>query len=99
MELNDLVALSKAGWNKEEILSLIGTQQPKEETVSPEIPEEKEAAPQAAPIEAPKDDSKYDEVIAKLDKLTSGIQRMAVQDSRLPERESVDDILAKILNP
>ena len=100
MKIEDLLALTKAGWSKEEIikLSLAEQEAPKE---AEEIPQPEEA-PIEAPAEAPKEDpssAKIDDVIAKLETLASGMEKMAIQNSRLPERETVDDILASIINP
>lgn len=100
MKIEDLLALTKAGWSKEEIikLSLAEQEAPKE---AEEIPQPEEA-PIETPKEAPKEDpasAKIDDVIAKLETLASGMEKMAIQNSRLPERETVDDILASIINP
>lgn len=101
MKIEDLLALTKAGWSKEEIikLSLAEQEVPKEEEEKIPQPEE---APIETPKEAPKEDpasAKIDDVIAKLETLASGMEKMAIQNSRLPERETVDDILASIINP
>ena len=101
MKIEDLLALTKAGWSKEEIikLSLAEQEAPKE---AEEIIPQPEEAPIEAPAEAPKEDpasAKIDDVIAKLETLASGMEKMAIQNSRLPERETVDDILASIINP
>lgn len=101
MKIEDLLALTKAGWSKEEIikLSLAEQEAPKE---AEEIVPQPEEAPIEAPAETPKEDptsAKIDDVIAKLETLASGMEKMAIQNSRLPERETVDDILASIINP
>lgn len=97
MKIEDLLALTKAGWSKEEIIKLsLAEQEP------PKAAEEPIQQPEEAPIEAPKEDpssAKIDDVIAKLETLASGMEKMAIQNSRLPERETVDDILASIINP
>lgn len=99
MKIEDLLALTKAGWSKEEIISLskaeaMQTEAPKEEV------KEDAAIPEETKTEAPREeDKKIDEVISKLENLASGMEKMAIQNSRLPERETVDDILAKIINP
>lgn len=98
MKIEDLLALTKAGWSKEEIikLSLAEQEAPKEAEENIPLPKEE------APVEAPKEDpssAKIDDVISKLETLASGMEKMAIQNSRLPERETVDDILASIINP
>lgn len=102
MKIEDLLALTKAGWSKEEIIKLSLAEQEAPKEAEENIPLPKEEAPIEAPEEAPKEDpasAKIDDVIAKLETLASGMEKMAIQNSRLPERETVDDILASIINP
>lgn len=103
MKIEDLLALTKAGWSKEEIIKLSLAEQEAPKEAEENIPIPKEEAPIEAPKEeAPKEDpasAKIDDVIAKLETLASGMEKMAIQNSRLPERETVDDILASIINP
>lgn len=97
MKIEDLLALTKAGWSKDEIIKLSMAEQQTEAAPMEEapLPETKEA-----PKEEPKEEaSKIDDVISKLETLASGMEKMAIQNSRLPERETVDDILSQILNP
>lgn len=101
MKIEDLLALTKAGWSKEEIIKLSLAEQEAPKEAEENIPQPEEA-PIEAPAEAPKEDpasAKIDDVIAKLETLASGMEKMAIQNSRLPERETVDDILASIINP
>lgn len=101
MKIEDLLALTKAGWSKEEIIKLSLAEQEVLKEAEEKIPQPEEA-PIDAPKEAPKEDpasAKIDDVIAKLETLASGMEKMAIQNSRLPERETVDDILASIINP
>ena len=101
MKIEDLLALTKAGWSKEEIIKLSLAEQEAPKEAEEKIPQPEEA-PVEAPKEAPKEDpasAKIDDVIAKLETLASGMEKMAIQNSRLPERETVDDILASIINP
>lgn len=102
MKIEDLLALTKAGWSKEEIIKLSLAEQEAPKEAEEIIPQHVEEAPIEAPAEAPKEDpasAKIDDVIAKLETLASGMEKMAIQNSRLPERETVDDILASIINP
>ena len=98
MKLDDIIALSNAGWTKEDILKLAG------DTFT--VPAVQEEAPAEDAAEKPVKEQvpenkpdKLDEVIGKLEKISSGMQAMALQNTRMPERESVDDILSQILNP
>lgn len=97
MKIEDLVTLTKAGWSKDEIIRLSvaeqQTEKPEEEIL--ETSEEKTEAPK----EIKEENSKIDDVISKLETLATGMEKMAIQNSRLPERETVDDILASIINP
>lgn len=102
MKIEDLLALTKAGWSKEEIIKLSLAEQEAPKEAEEPIPQPVEEASAKAPEEAPKEDpasAKIDDVIAKLETLASGMEKMAIQNSRLPERETVDDILASIINP
>ena len=102
MKIEDLLALTKAGWSKEEIIKLSLAEQEAPKEAEEKIPQPVKEAPIEAPKEAPKEDqasAKIDDVIAKLETLASGMEKMAIQNSRLPERETVDDILASIINP
>lgn len=104
MKLEDILELSRAGWTKEDIIRLSGTEEAPSFQPAPEVvaapaveepsPEPKEEAKGPDPSE-----EKLNDIIAKLEKVSSGMQQMAVQNSRLPERETVDDILASFINP
>ena len=97
MNVQDILALTKAGFTKDEILQLASI--PTEA-----VPEEpKEEAPAPAPKEEPKEepavDTRIDDVIAKLEKLSSGMEQLAIKTSRMPERETAEQALARIINP
>lgn len=109
MNVQDIIALTKAGFTKDEILQLASI--PKEQA-APEEP--KEEAPVPAPKEETKEefavDTHIDDVIAKLEKLSSGMdakleklssgmEQLAIKTSRMPERETADQALARIINP
>ena len=96
MDIKDLIKLTEMGWTKEEILSLAGnnTEEPAPAEEQP-APEEQPAAAPAAPAK----DERIDTILDKLDKIASGIQTNAIRAARMPERESADDALAKIINP
>lgn len=97
MTIDEILALTKAGFTKEDILQLasIRTEAPSDqkEEAAPEPPKEE------AKEEPPKEDKRIDMVMEKLDKLSSGMESMALRGTRMPERETADDILAKIINP
>ena len=109
MEMNDLLALVRAGYTKSEISALTsqpfivpssaepsGSDAPTPADPAP-VPEEKPAAPAAAP--APVVDNS--EVLAALKELTKTIQKNAIlrDDLRPAKQETATDILGKIINP
>ena len=94
MNINDILELTKQGWTKDEILALTKDAEPAEE-----IPAEEAAAQEEAPQPAPIQDERLNAILDKLDKIASGIQTNALKGTRMPERESADDALARIINP
>lgn len=98
MNVQDIIALTKAGFTKDEILQLASIP-----TDQAEPKEPKEEAPAPAPKEEPKEepavDTRIDDVIAKLEKLSSGMEQLAIKTSRMPERETAEQALARIINP
>lgn len=107
MEMNDLLALVRAGYTKQEISELI------EPSIAPSyaepsgsaethadpapVPQEAPAAPAAAA--APAVDNS--EVLAALKELTKTIQKNAIlrDDLKLVKPDTAEDILGKIINP
>lgn len=101
MTIEDIVALTKAGFNKDEILALTGDPKPEEKPADPQ-PEEKPADLQ--PEEKPADPkpSEIDSINKRLDYLISKMNLAAVQNSQQPgseKAETVDDILASVFKP
>lgn len=101
MKLDEIMKLTEAGWTKDEIIALAGIERaqeaPKEEAPKEEAP--KEETPKE---ETPKEDpnaSKLDSIISKLESITSGIQAANIRGSRMPERETAEEALARIINP
>lgn len=97
MTIDEILALTKAGFTKEDILQLASIQ-----TEAP--PDQKEEAAEEPPKEEVKEeplkeDKRIDMVMEKLDKLSSGMESLALKGTRMPERETVDDTLARIINP
>lgn len=95
MNVNDILALTKAGFTKDEILQLASV--PTE--AAPEEPKEEAPAPKEETKEEPAVDTRIDDVIAKLEKLSSGMEQLAIKTSRMPERDTADQALARIINP
>ena len=91
MTIEDIVALTKAGFSKDEILALTGDPKP-EDPKPEEKPEEKPADPKPSEIES---------INKRLDYLISKMNLAAVQNSQQPgseKKETVDDILASVFS-
>ena len=87
MTIEDIVALTKAGFSKDEILALTGDP---EQEKKPEDPKPEEKKP--AYIES---------INNRLDYLISKMNLAAVQNSQQPgseKKETVDDILASVFS-
>ena len=105
MEMNDLLALVRAGYTKQEISELL---EPSivPSSVEPSGSAETHADPAPVPQEAPAapaaaaavDNS---EVLSALRELTKTIQKNAIlrDDLRPAKQETATDILGKIINP
>lgn len=100
MELKQIMKLVDAGFTKEEIMSM--------ETSAEAQAEIQEDAKNEAPAKVKEKEetkepentgSKIDEAIAKLDKLTDKMAKVAIMNTQQPERASVDDFLASIIDP
>lgn len=105
MTIEDIVALTKAGFSKDEILALTGD--PEQEKKKPEDPKPDEKKPEdPKPEEKKQEDSKPEEkkpvdiesINKRLDYLISKMNLVAVQKSQQPDekKETVDDILSSI---
>ena len=111
MNVQDIIDLTKAGWSKEEIFKLAELEKAKPEEPPKEEPPKEEPTKEEPPKEEPAkeekkestDLSKLGDIVArldaKLDKISSGLEKDAIRETRLPERESVEDTLAQIINP
>ena len=90
MTFDQLLQLLDAGFTKEEIMALTGAPAPQTEPAP-----QPEPAPQTEP--APMNDQAA--ILAKLEELNQTIIRSNINNSKQPETESVDDILAAIIRP
>ena len=108
MEVNDIVALVRAGYTKQEISELLRPSSaepagPAEIKADPvPVQEEKPAEPAPAAAAAPAapavDNS---EVLSALKELTKTIQKNAIlrDDLKVVKQDTAEDILGKIINP
>lgn len=104
MTIEDIVALTKAGFSKDEILALTGD--PEQEKKNPEDSNPEEKKPEDPKPEEKHEDPKPEEkkpadiesINKRLDYLISKMNLAAVQKSQQPDekKETVDDILSSI---
>ena len=87
ININDVLDLARAGYNREEIAALLGAapQDPK-----PQDPKPQDLQPAQPDMAA---------LVARMEELTKTIQATNVLQSRQPAPETVDDILASIIRP
>jgi len=103
MTIEDIVALTKAGFNKDEILALTGDPEQEKKPADPQ-PEEKKPADPQPEEKKPADPhpSEIESINKRLDYLISKMNLAAVQNSQQPgseKQETVDDILASVFKP
>ena len=96
MTIEDIVALTKAGFSKDEILALTGDPEQEKKPAEPE---------QEKKPEDPKPDEKkpadIESINKRLDYLISKMNLVAVQNSQQPDsekKETVDEILASVFS-
>lgn len=99
MNAKEVLALVNAGFTKEEIMQLVTAQAPEgdieplEDLIPPKQP------PEAETPKEPEADKRLDSIVERLDKLSSGMETLALRNTQMPERETAEDALAKIINP
>ncbi len=103
MTIEDIVALTKAGFSKDEILALTGDPEQEKKPADPEQEKKPEdPKPDEKKPEDPKPEEKkpadIESINKRLDYLISKMNLAAVQNSQQPDekKETVDDILASI---
>lgn len=104
MTIEDIVALTKAGFSKDEILALTGDPEQEKNPAEPEQEKKPEdPKPEEKKPEDPKPDEKkpvdIESINKRLDYLISKMNLVAVLNSQQPEsekEETVDDILASV---
>jgi len=98
MTFEELIKLLDAGFTKAEIMALNGTPAPAPQPdPEPEPAPAPQPDPEPEPAPAPQNDQAA--ILAKLEELNQTIIRSNINNSRQPETESVDDILATIIRP
>lgn len=90
--INDVLDLARAGYNREEIAALLGA--------APQDPDPQPAPdPAPEPLNQPDPQPDMAALVARMDELTKTIQATNVLQSRQPAPETADDILAAIIRP
>ena len=99
MNYEDIILLVKAGYTRDQIAAM---QAPTEPQVPP-APAEPPAEPPAPPTPADPKPQGIDDLsqmlAAEFAKLNDAIVKANLQQAQQPPQESVDDILASIINP
>ena len=92
ININDVLDLARAGYNREEISALLSAapQDPKPQDPKPQDPKPQDPQPAQPDMAA---------LVARMEELTRTIQATNVLQSRQPAPETVDDILASIIRP
>lgn len=103
MEIKDIMKLIDAGFSKDEIIKLANAkEEPSEPEPKTDDAQTKDKEPAKEPAKEPEvsaTEKKLDDIINGLQKVTETMQKSAMQRDRQPEQESVEDILANIINP
>ena len=92
MDSNDVLALVRAGFTKEEFARMHAAEPKQKEAEKPEQkpteqPEQKEVKPEPSALEQ------------KMDKLLDAIANSNFINANQPKPQTVDDIIANIINP
>lgn len=99
MTIEQLLQLKEMGFNKEEIMRLLGDPAPAPADPAPADPAPADPAPaDPAPVD-PSPDDRITQLETKLDYAINRLNYMAVQGSQQPagKEETIDDILASVV--
>lgn len=103
MNYEDIILLVKAGYTRDQIAAMQAPAQTAPAEPTPPAPAEPPAEPPAQPTPAdPKPQGIEDlsqMLAAEFAKLNDAIVKANLQQAQQPPQESVDDILASIINP
>lgn len=102
MNYEDIILLVKAGYTRDQIAAMQAPAQTAQAEPTPPAPAEPAQAAPAEPQEQPKPKGIEDlsqMLAAEFAKLNDAIVKANLQQAQQPPRESVDDILASIINP
>ena len=102
ININDVLDLARAGYNREEISALLSAapKDPKPQDQKPQDPKPQDPKPQDPKPQDPQPaQPDMAALVARMEELTRTIQATNVLQSRQPAPETVDDILASIIRP
>lgn len=102
MNYEDIILLVKAGYTRDQIAAMQASTPPAPAEPTPPAPAEPLAQPTPADQEPPKPQGIEDlsqMLAAEFAKLNDAIVKANLQQAQQPPQESVDDILASIINP
>lgn len=104
MNYEDIILLVKAGYTRDQIAAMQAPTEPAPEPAepTPPTPAEPQAQPTQADPEPPKPQGIEDlsqMLASEFAKLNDAIVKANLQKAQQPPQESVDDILASIINP
>ena len=102
MNYEDIILLVKAGYTRDQIAAMQAQTPPAPAEPTPPTPAEPPAQPTPADPEPPKPQGIEDlsqMLASEFAKLNDAIVKANLQQAQQPPQESVDDILASIINP
>lgn len=96
MKINDIIALTNAGWSKQEIMKMAGIESKPTPVVKPTEEKPAEKPPEEKPAEKPEEN----ETLSLLRNLTQMMQRNNINNMQntTPEQPDAAELLAKILD-
>lgn len=108
--IDKILKLAEAGFSKEEIMALVKAQEPAPAEPAAQDPAPAEPAAQdpaptepaaqdPAPAEPAPQSEELKEIKNSMEELIKVMRVNAINSSRQPATESVDDVLAQIINP
>lgn len=108
MNINDVIALSKAGFSSAQIAQMVLAEQQQPAPTPAPAPAPAPAplpapapAPTPAPVPAPDNKADFDAIMAAIGGLKLQMQQAAIQTAQQPAQQqmSADDMIASIINP
>lgn len=107
MNLDQIIKLIDAGYSKEEIAGLMTNNEPAKDEPKADEPkanepkanEPKANEPKKDPASEPQKESAIDTAIAKLERLSENMAKVAIMNSQQPPKEDINDYLARIIDP